>query len=39
MKVKDDEVRGWNRRNGPYHTETLGVCGNLAGKYDAIGRY
>jgi len=27
------------QENGPYHTETLGVCGNLAGTYDAIGRY
>ncbi|XP_047159955.1 protein KINESIN LIGHT CHAIN-RELATED 3-like [Vigna umbellata] len=26
------------QENGPYHTETLGVCGNLAGTYDAIGR-
>jgi len=24
---------------GPYHPETLGVCSNLAGTYDAIGRY
>ncbi|XP_058787355.1 protein KINESIN LIGHT CHAIN-RELATED 3 isoform X2 [Vicia villosa] len=23
---------------GPYHPETLGVCSNLAGTYDAIGR-
>nr|XP_007155421.1 hypothetical protein PHAVU_003G200000g [Phaseolus vulgaris]ESW27415.1 hypothetical protein PHAVU_003G200000g [Phaseolus vulgaris] len=26
------------QENGPYHTETLGVSGNLAGTYDAIGR-
>ncbi|CAJ1943877.1 unnamed protein product [Sphenostylis stenocarpa] len=26
------------QENGPYHTETLGVYGNLAGTYDAIGR-
>ncbi|KAG5039556.1 hypothetical protein AAZX31_05G035600 [Glycine max] len=26
------------QENGPYHPETLGVYGNLAGTYDAIGR-
>ncbi|KAK7389060.1 hypothetical protein VNO78_23892 [Psophocarpus tetragonolobus] len=26
------------QENGPYHLETLGVYGNLAGTYDAIGR-
>lgn len=24
---------------GPYHPDTLGVCSNLAGTYDAVGRY
>ena len=24
---------------GPHHTETLAVCSNLAGSYDALGRY
>ena len=27
------------QENGPCHPETLGVYGNLAGTYDAIGRY